>query len=83
MTKERLKQIFDKTEAEWNGDNAFQGLQILSKYFDNLIIAAEHDIIYGPGITDEFLEQFTEEDAVALRKLNWMLEYDEQFACFV
>lgn len=82
MTRERLEQIFDETKSKWEGDNAFQGLQILSKYSDNVLLAAEHDIIYSLSI-DYVVEVLTEEDAIALRKLNWMLDEYDCFACFV
>ena len=56
MTKEEIIKIFENSKAEWKGDNAFQGLQILSKYFDpekeELIIRAEHDIFYSVSIDD-------------------------------
>ncbi len=83
MTRERLTEIFEETESNWEGDNAFQGLQILSKYATNLITGAEHDIIYSVDI-DEIVEDLTEEDAIALAKLNWSLDEDgEYFTCFV
>ena len=82
MTHERLEQIFEETESEWEGDNAFQGLQILSKYTDNLIQGADHDIIYSCDI-GEIVEELSEKHAIALAKLNWMLHDGEYFACFV
>jgi cell division GTPase FtsZ len=82
MELEQLEQIFEDTESKWEGDNAFQGLQILSKYTDNLIQAAEHDIIYSVSIT-EIIDKLTEEDAIKLAELNWMLDDVECFACFV
>lgn len=87
MTEERIIEIFedDEISTDWEGDNAFQGLLILSKYVDvkqaELIVAAEHDIIYGPTI--DKVPDITEEDVLALKKLNWMLENGDQFACFV
>ena len=81
MTIERLKEIFENKNPNWEGDNAFQGLQILSKYSDKLITAAEHDIIFSCAY-DDVIENLTEEDALSLAQLNWMLEYDS-FACFV
>ena len=84
MTRERLEQIFEETKSDsnWEGDNAFRGLQILSKYTDNLIQGAEHDIIYSCEI-DDVVEKLTDEDATMLAKLNWMLHDGEYFACFV
>ena len=82
MTREKLEKIFEEIEPDWEGDNAFQGLQILSKYTKNLIHDAEHDIIYSEDV-DEIVDKMSEEDAVNLRKLNWMIYDGEYFACFV
>jgi uncharacterized protein YihD (DUF1040 family) len=82
MTLERLEEIFEETQSKWEGDNAFQGLQILAKYTEkNVICAAEHDIIYSINAED-VIEILSEEDAIKLAQLNWMLE-DEYFACYV
>lgn len=88
MTRERLNEIFENVNAKWEGDNALQGLIILSKYIDakkkSILQAADHDIIYGPDI-DKILEAgLTEEDADQLRQLNWMLDDDcDSLSCFV
>jgi hypothetical protein len=82
MTLERLEEIFEETQSKWEGDNAFQGLQILAKYTEkNVICAAEHDIIYSINAED-VIEILSEEDAIKLAQLNWMLE-DDYFACYV
>jgi uncharacterized protein YihD (DUF1040 family) len=82
MTLERLEEIFEETQSKWEGDNAFQGLQILAKYTEkNVICAAEHDIIYSINAED-IIEILSEEDAIKLAQLNWMLE-DDYFACYV
>ncbi len=82
MTRERLEEIFEEVDSKWEGDNAFQGLQILSKYTDRLIEGANHDIIYSCDV-DSVIDKLTEEDAYALRKLNWHIEDNDYFACFV
>ena len=84
MTRERLEEIFEETPSYWDGDNAFQGLQILAKYTDkNIVCGANHDIIYSIDI-ESALDQLTEEDAVKLATLNWMIDDDgDCFACFV
>ena len=88
MTQERfLELLSDDSYGAWKGDNAFKGLQIISKYISpettDLICAAEHDIIYSVGI-DKLIEAgITEDDASALRQLNWMVEDDSYLACFV
>ena len=84
MTKERLLEIFEGKNSKWEGDNAYQGLQILGKYTDNPIQGAGHDIIYSENI-DKILEAgLTEDEAEKLALLNWMISEDEDyFSCFV
>lgn len=88
MNREELEEIFEDTESKWDGDNAFQGLLIISKYFDinskDILCAGEHDIIYSVEI-DELLEAgLTVVDATALAALNWSLDEEvDCFACFV
>jgi len=81
MQRDRLEEIFDSTESDWDGDNAYQGLQILSKYTSNLIQGAGHDQIFSTNV-DDVIDELTEEDAIALAKLNWHIK-DDSFACFV
>jgi len=85
MTEERFIEIFedDSINSEWEGDNAYQGLQILAKYTSNLIQGAEHDKIYSEDISTLVEEGITEEEALSLKKLNWMIEDDTYLACFV
>lgn len=45
MTKERLDEIFYETPCGNQKNNVFLGLQILSKYTEDLSCCAEHDII--------------------------------------
>lgn len=82
LTIKELKEIFYNQNTNWKGDNAFQGLQILSKYTANLICAAEHDIIYSDDIYTVLNAGLTTEDAEKLRELNWIIEEDH-FACYV
>lgn len=82
MTREALEKIFNDTDSKWEGDNAFKGLQILSKYTDTLIQGADHDIIFSVEV-DEIIEQLTEEDATSLAMLNWMIHDGAYFACYV
>jgi hypothetical protein len=81
MTEERLEEIFEGNSGQWEGDNAYQGLQILSKYTDNLIRGAEHDVIYSIDVSS-IVEQIIEDDALELRRLNWMIQ-EGHLACFV
>ena len=82
MKKERFEQIFNETEPKWDGDNNLQGLNIIAKYFpENALVAAEHDKIFSVSL-EKLAEVITEEDCIALRKLNWMIDY-ECLASFV
>jgi len=89
MTEERLIEIMqsDEIETKWEGDNTLQGFAILSKYIDPklniLLTGASWDIIYGPYISDLISLGITEDEVIALRGLNWMLENESYFACFV
>jgi len=84
MTVEELIAIFNEDSGRgcWVGDNAYQGLQIISKYTNSLIVAAEHDIIYSEGIEQLINKGITKEDCIALNKLHWHIECD-CLACFV
>ena len=82
ITQEEIKQIFNDVDSKWEGDNAFQGLQILSKYTDNLIQGAGHDVIWSVDV-DEIIELgITKEDLTKLFLLNWIIDED-CLACFV
>ncbi len=86
MDRKRLEEIMegDSNLGNYpNEDNAFLGLLIIRKYIPGCgIEGAEHDLIYSAGV-DELLEAgLTEEDAIELRNLNWMIEYNS-LACFV
>lgn len=84
MTREELEIIFKETESEWSGDNAFKGLEIIRKYVEYVLHAAEHDIIYSVDLDDIIEADITKEDAVNLRKLNWMISEEfDCLACFV
>lgn len=83
MEREELIKIFKADSGKWEGDNAFQGLKILSKYTHNLIHGADHDVIWSESI-DVLLENgLTREDAIKLREINWMIEENTYMACFV
>jgi hypothetical protein len=83
MTEERFIEIMEGDNRNWEGDNAYQGLQILSKYTDNLVHGADHDIIYSASIDTLIEAGITEEDVIKLRDLNWMVEDEMYLACFV
>ena len=85
LKKKKFKKIMSEDSiTKWEGDNAYQGLQILSKYTDNLITGAGHDIIYSEEVNILLDKGLTEEDARELKKLNWMIHGDDTYlACFV
>lgn len=85
MTLEEFRDIFSNDDADWEGDNAYQGLHIIAKYFDSeksIITGAERSVIYSVAIEELIEQKITEEDAMKLRKLNWMIN-DGDLACFV
>ncbi len=82
ITQEEIEQIFNNTKSKWEGDNAFQGLQILSKYTDTLIQGAGHDIIFSVYVGEIIELGITKEDAIKLALLNWMI-YEDCLSCFV
>lgn len=87
MTKEKFLEIMrsNETHLEKYYDNAFQGLQLIYKYFpgETLIKGADHDIIYSVDIGGLIEAGITEEDIIQLRDMNWMVEDDCYLACFV
>ena len=86
MSEEIIEKIYAETESEWEGDNAFQGLQIIAKYIDptknDIIQGADHDVIYSVDGQDLLDAGITKKDLKALFKLNWSYE-DSSFKCFV
>lgn len=47
MDRTRMIEIFKGNSGRWEGDNAYQGLQILSKYTKDLIQGADHEELIG------------------------------------
>lgn len=70
----------------WEGDNGLIGLNIIAKYFPSkktdILCGADHDIIYSVGVKELLDGGITEEDAKALRDINWMIQ-DDYMACYV
>jgi len=88
MNREEFEKVFDNEDTNWDGDNTFQGLVIIAKYIDikenDIIAGVEHDILYSVDVDDIVDNGITLEDAIKLRKLNWMIEEDfDCLACFV
>ena len=87
LTLARVQEILseeDLPDLDRYYDNAYQGLQIIGKYFPNkvLIVGAKRDIIFSVAIEEAIEAGITEEDVIELRRMNWMEDY-ESFACFV
>lgn len=83
ITTERFLEIFEGDSGKWEGDNAYQGCQIIAKYTDNIIHGAGKDEIYSTDV-DELIEAgVTEEDVKELRRLNWMCNEGDYLSCFV
>jgi len=86
MTVDELRTILDEDHAgRWEGDNALQGLKVISEYFPNKTVleGADHDIIYSVSAEDLLEAGLTEPHAWELSRLNWMLYEDYYMACFV
>jgi len=82
MDLEKIEEIFNNADPDWDGDNAYLGLQILSKYTDKVVQGADHDIIYSEDVDILIEKNITEDDVKKLAKLNWFI-YDEYLACYV
>jgi len=85
MNNEEFKEIMRReTTVLWDGDNALQGLNIISKYLPGkkLLQGAAHDIIYSVDVNDLISAGITTKDVEELQRLNWMVE-DDYLACFV
>lgn len=79
MDRERFEKIMegDSNMNKFDGCRALLGLNLIAKYLPKSGIGcASHDIIYACGV-DELLEAgITEEDAIMLRDMNWMIDED-------
>jgi len=82
MTVERFEEIFQEDSVDWEGDNTYQGLQIIAKYTDHIVTGATHDKIWSEAVETLIEKGITEEDVIKLRGLNWMIEEDS-LACYV
>lgn len=86
MNRDELNTILEEDFAgSWEGDNALQGLKVISEYFPNktVLVGADHDIIYSVSAEDLLEAGLTEEHAWELSRLNWMLYDDYYMACYV
>jgi hypothetical protein len=64
------------------GDENLMGFNLLAKYFPKgrVIEGADHDVIYSKGVDDIVEAGITEEDAIMLRNLGFILSDDE---CYI
>lgn len=86
MNLEEFRKFFNG-EGEFNydyiSDYALKGLQIISKYCNEVVVACEHDILYSVEIKD-ICYKITNEDAAILRDLGWGIDEDnDHFFCYV
>lgn len=86
MNQEELKTILEAdTAINWDGDNALLGLKLISEYFPGKTVleGADHDIIYSVPAEELINAGLTEEHAMELSTLNWMLYENYYMACYV
>lgn len=85
MTEERFIEIFENTESELEVevDSCFEGLKIISKYTHNIVCGAGDDEVWSEDVDTLIEKGITEEDVVALAKLNWRVEDNTYLACSV
>lgn len=78
ITYEEVEKVFENEDTEWSGDNALQGLFIISEYVDikkrDILIYAEHDQIWSISVDEAIDSGMTLEDFNELRLLNWMID---------
>lgn len=85
---EEIREIFEKTKSELHkieGDNALLGLILLSKYKTkkDVLVGAEHDIIYSFSLTEVVELGITDEDLTELARMNWHISEYDGLACYV
>lgn len=85
-----IYEIFEdeSIKSEWTGDNAYQGLNIIAKYFDTtkveIITFASHDDLWSVSLDDAIHASITREDVIKLRKLNWSVDRENDcFHCYI
>ena len=89
MKREQLIEIMSNEDGDISvmracKCNALEGLNILSKYTDRSVLrGAKHDVIHSIDIDTALDAGLTDYDIFRLRDLNWMIEEDSYFACFV
>jgi hypothetical protein len=84
ITEEEFEEIMEAEDYDSSSDvdGNLEGLIIQSKYFDNVVCGADHDIVYGCDIDGLIEKGITKEDVILLRKYGWHTQ-DGYLACFV
>jgi len=85
MTEEDVYKIFREEEPQdfdIDGDTVFIGLKIISKYTNNLVITARHDILFSETVEKLLSAGMGREEFIKLRQLNWMISA-ESLSSFV
>lgn len=85
MTYEEFERTMsDKQVVDLKWDNAYRGLEIIRKYFpiETIICSVGYEQIYSVEARELVERGITNEDAILLAKLNWMIDEDAM-ACFV
>ena len=89
MNRDKLIEIMGEESGDISAMQACkcvatEGLNILSKYTNKSVLTgANHDVIYSIDIDDAIEAGLTEAEAIRLRDINWMIEEESYFACFV
>ena len=78
MNCEEAEKILEVNEGSYlrsdSRDKIFDGLKILKKYEKEIIIAADHDILY----LNDFNEKITKEDLLKLYKLGFHIDSEAE-----
>jgi hypothetical protein len=88
MTESRFTQIMNEElhnlpQIKVFQNRALAGLKIIAKYLPAAgVEGADHDVIYSVDVNEIVKAGITEEDAIQLRQLNWMID-DGYLAKFV
>jgi hypothetical protein len=83
LNEEKVRQIIEETVSEWEGDNVFDGLLILSKYRGSggVIEGSGRDEIYSISVDTAIENGITEEAVKELALLDWRIQ-DDYFYTF-
>jgi hypothetical protein len=76
MSREDAKKIIEETKADYSiPQNFLKGLEILSKYDDNIDPAFDHDIIWASDF-DATVENMTKEEVIQMATYGWFEDED-------